>query len=316
MASDIGKLLVVVGSAKAGTTSLAAWLDQHPLCQLGRQKEPRFFTDFNQRRWQGPGAEQFIATLVSDWDSYLANFPGLGPDTWAIDASTDYIWNGGALERIAEFSKGREVKVVCIIRDPVSRAVSEYNHTLRHGWEDLSFRQSLIAEHSRIRDGFQPLFYHARRSRVHDDIQLAQALFRDDLLILDYAALQDPKTAISQIFDFIGVSNLAIDSEERRNQSFLPRNIIAKRVIESQSIRKIARTLVPKPLRQAAWHSLWKNARSVKTVSPEEVMFFREQLQDEISACIASQNIPTASWTPLSINSEDVLVPDATSRMP
>ena len=297
MIQDISKLLVVIGSAKAGTSAFASWLDSQPMFRLGQEKEPRFFTDFHTRRWQGPGAEIFTASLVSTPEAYRRNFPGLEPDTWAVDASVDYIWSEGSLERIQAFSAGREVKVIAILRDPVARAVSEYNHTLRGGNETLSFRAALEAEAERARDGFQPLFLHQRRSRVHDDIHRAKALFGDDLLILDYAQMGDPAAVLRQVGPFLGVEDFTVPEPERRNESYLPRNALARGLLQSGGLRQAARRLVPQRLRRAVWQGLHANARTLETVSAAEKAEFRSLLADEIAACAACDLIPTGNWT-------------------
>ena len=296
MSNGINRLFVVIGSAKAGTTTVAHWLDQHPGMQLGIKKEPCYFTDFATRRWQGPGADAFFGSLVTGFDQYLENFPGLASDIWAVDASVDYIWSDGALERIKTFASGREVKILAIVRDPVARAVSEYNHTLRHGWEPLSFRASLAAEPERTDAGFQPLFRHRRRSLIHDDLMRAHTLFGNDLMILDYGDLREPDSVMRRICTFLGIASIAVEGAERQNESYLPRNRLARALLESGPIRQAARHLLPPSLRRNIRAGLYVNARSLETVTADERAQFRDGISDEIEACLRSDLIPTTGW--------------------
>lgn len=294
---------MIIGSAKAGTTSLAGWLSTHPRIHLGHEKEPRFFSDLHKQKWTGPGAHHFSTSIRQDATAYKANFPPLTEDSWALDASVDYIWCDGSLERIREFSQIRRVKLIAVIRDPIERAVSEYNHTLRHGWEKNSFLESLDLEEERVRRGFTPLFMHSRRSRVYDDIVRARRLFGEDLYILDYTDLKTPIETMSRITSFLGLEgDFSIDSK-RRNESYLPRNGVAKWVLQNTGLRKMARHLLPPRVRHAAWKNLHAPASKVATVALHEKVVLRDRLREEIEACVTSGFIPTRNWSCLSLGS-------------
>jgi len=217
--SKITKLLVIAGSAKTGTTSLANWLDQRDDMVLGTEKECRYFAAFDPSVWQGPASEGFRDTMISDDAAYDANFPNLQSDQWAIDGSTDYIWAPDADRRLADFAIDCEVKVICIARDPVSRAVSEYNHTLRQGWETLSFSQSLEAEEERQAESWHPLFYHKRRSEISDDITRFSERFGEDLLVLDYEELRNPEAVLAKVSAFLSLPDVSVDTTQSHNVS-------------------------------------------------------------------------------------------------
>lgn len=290
-------LLVIIGSAKCGTTSLASWLNDHPSFCLGTEKEPKYFIDFNGKTWQGPAADGFMATKIDSDEDYLANFPDLTSDLWAADASTDYIWSDSALENIAAYSQSVRVRLVAIVRDPITRAISEYNHTLRRGWETLSFGNALDAEPERVRDGFHPLFYHIRRSTVAADLTRYRDRFGDDLLILDYADLsRDPDGVMRRICDFTDVPFHPIQDRERKNESKLPRNRAASFILKNQALHKVARPFVPGKLRNRAYKALHTSSRHLETVKPEEKDKLRAILKDEIDTCLATPFIPTENW--------------------
>lgn len=292
----IDNLLVIVGSAKAGTSSLNKWLSQHPSFRSGKVKEPRFFTDFGTRRWTGPGGSYMSDTMLKTPEAYEQNYQALGKEIWAIDASTDYIWNEAALERLAGFAKTTRVKLIAIVRDPVSRAVSEYNHTLRHDWQKLSFWESVKAEEMRRRDGYPPLFYHKRRSEVHADLCRFHATFGEDLMIVDFNRLSEPEPFLSTVCAFVGVPFLPPQELPKENASLLPRGVWAKKILDSDHLRHLGRHMVPKTVRQAIWQGLHKDSRELKTVSDDEIARFTELMRDEINLCLSDPKIPTDRW--------------------
>jgi hypothetical protein len=187
--TTIGKLLVIIGSAKAGTSALAHYLSMHPEFSLGHKKEPKFFTDFSRRDWHGPAIDRLSATLVTSIAAYEENFESVRTDQWAIDASTDYIWCPETPSLLQRFAENSDVRILSVARDPVERAISEYNHTLRHGWETMSFRASVEEEHNRYQSGWHPLFYHSRRSKIQDDIRRFHEIFADRMMVIDYREL-------------------------------------------------------------------------------------------------------------------------------
>jgi hypothetical protein len=136
---------VVVGAAKAGTTALFEYLRTHPDIALPREKETGFFVvdDLFERGW--------------DWyvRSYLAELP-VGK-TYG-DISPAYMWGTpysarplhaprslppppqppGVVERIVPRRIAEALpraKVICVLRDPIERAISHYQMSRLWGWE-------------------------------------------------------------------------------------------------------------------------------------------------------------------------------------
>lgn len=292
----IKKLLVIIGSGKAGTSALANHLSLHPSLNLGIEKEPKFFTNFRSIEWIGPGANGHTRSIVESPEGYLQNFPNLNGDTWAIDASTDYIWCKESPALISNFAQNCDVRIIALVRDPVERAVSQYNHTLRSGWESLSFLDAVRAEKTRFEQGWHPLFYHARRSRVHDDIMTFHRIFSDRLMVMDYEELRSPETLMKRLTTFLDLPMHASSSIEEKNVSFLPRSRLAKQMLGSKGLRAVGRAIFPRSLRSSIWKMLHTNARNLRTVQPDEMEEFRNLLSDEIANCVNEPLIPTSNW--------------------
>jgi hypothetical protein len=291
------RLLVIIGCAKSGTSALARHLGTHPDMVSGRIKEPRYFTTMSKVNWSGPAGEGFQGGILTRPEDYLANFEGLAPEKWAIDASTDYIWWPETPDLLKDFARDNEVKVICVTRDPVDRAISEYNHTLRHGWETLSFDESVRAEPERIRAHWQPLFHHRRRSTVSGDLDRFRDAFGRDLLVVDYAELQAPDAMMQRISAFLDVPHRPVEEIAVKNRSFLPRNAVAARLLRSDTARAVGRALVPQALRRKLRERMHTDARNVETVKPAEIARFRDLLGDEIARCRDNPLIPTRNWT-------------------
>jgi hypothetical protein len=131
----------LIGAQKAGTTTLAYLLDQHPHISVARPKEPHFFT----HNWD----------KGLDW--YAEQFPD-SSDAVCMDASTSYsmapLTKGsrpnrrkdedyeGVPARVSSINPG--AKFIYLLRDPVERTYSGYWHNVRMGREDQEFRTALL----------------------------------------------------------------------------------------------------------------------------------------------------------------------------
>jgi hypothetical protein len=127
---------IIVGVQKGGTTSLFEYLSHHPGILPPFRKEIKYF-DFNYAFGKG-------------W--YQANFPlrrkmNLN-NAITGEASPNYIFHPNGLERIAQILPG--IKVIAILRNPVTRAYSHYQHMLEQGREDLPFETAIEAEEERL----------------------------------------------------------------------------------------------------------------------------------------------------------------------
>ena len=293
----VDKFLIVAGAPKCGTTSIASALASRPDMVVGAQKEPRFFTDFGSRRWSGPGSKHFLDTMISDERDYFRNFDGKRTAEWAIDASTDYLWCEASAELIARWRERFPVKVICITRDPVERAISEYQHTVRDGIETLGFRGSLAAEGRRQAAGHHPLFYHARRSRYAADLRRLRRTLGDDVLTLDYHEMKDFPAFVARVERFMGVPSAESAHEARReNTSFVYRAAWMQKLLRSRTTRLMARRIFPERLRSQLRSSAERAMQKPFSPDDADLADIRDRLADEIATCRDDPTIPTANW--------------------
>lgn len=111
----LGPDVVIAGSARSGTSHLAARVGQHPLVDPGAVKEPEYFSRFWDR---GSGWYESL---------YQPRRAGL----LRLDSSMSYTVPrySHALDRLADVSP--DAYVVYAVRDPLRRALSHYR-LLRH----------------------------------------------------------------------------------------------------------------------------------------------------------------------------------------
>jgi hypothetical protein len=131
---------VIAGAQKSGTTALALYLSDHPeICVPSKEKELHFFDrDRN-----------FLAQSI-DYDAVYHVFfePQPGHRVFG-EATPDYLYWPSAAERMARYNPA--LKLIIVLRNPVTRAFSHWNMGRHVGRDPLAFLDALHAEPERAR---------------------------------------------------------------------------------------------------------------------------------------------------------------------
>jgi hypothetical protein len=202
----------LLGAQKAGTTSLAFLLEQHPDIGVTYPKEPHFFS----RHFNGS----------SKW--YKALFRGQ-ENQLSIDASTSYSmrpydeenfqWKKMhermypyTAERVYEWNPG--AKFIYIMRSPVERTYSSYWHSVRHHRENRSFDE-VIKDH-RCR-------YIAASDYAHQLEPWLRLFPRSQFLLLDFQDFKNaPQKTLDECFHFLGIKAYHAAAFDIKNKTYFP----------------------------------------------------------------------------------------------
>src|SRR5690606_6491994 len=134
---------LVIGAMRAGTSSLYKYMGSHPAVIPSLRKEIKYFSsEYNQKN--------------ESW--YRCHFPtGLdirlltsmrGTRIQTFEASPDYLLHPRAAARAAKLVP--EAKIIVMLRNPVDRAFSHYQHMFRLGLETLPFEEAIVQEPVRL----------------------------------------------------------------------------------------------------------------------------------------------------------------------
>lgn len=139
---------LIIGTKKGGTTSLINWLVNHPhVCRMfpsaQRLKSSHYF-DINYAR--GP---QWYRSHFPSARSRRSHEHRYGVAPLVGEASPYYMFHPAVPGRVTDTAPG--IKVIALLRDPVSRAYSNYWDRRATGDEKLpTFEEAIDAEPSRL----------------------------------------------------------------------------------------------------------------------------------------------------------------------
>jgi hypothetical protein len=192
---------LVLGAQKAGTTALYAYLRWHPAITGPSWKEISFF---DRHWWRG-----------ESW--YRGQFPLRSGRRLVGEASPSYLFHPLAPDRVHALVP--DARLIAILRNPVDRAYSHYQHEVSLGREPLSFEAALTAEEERTRGeverlvadprAFSPAWWdhtYVGRGLYAEQLERWLAVFpRDQLLTIRSEDLgEQPEKTYGEILAFLG----------------------------------------------------------------------------------------------------------------
>jgi hypothetical protein len=158
---------LIIGAAKAGTTSLWKYCDEHPQVFMSRIKECNFFS-FGDPEIEVP--ERFARFAVRTLDEYRQLFDDARDEIALGEASPEYLRSPQAPGRIDALLPG--AKIVVSLREPAARVYSSYLMHVRQGRASANIDDAFGEGSRRFRQGlyFEALKrYYDRfgRDRMH-----------------------------------------------------------------------------------------------------------------------------------------------------
>jgi hypothetical protein len=248
--------LFVVGVARAGTTSLSHYLDQHPDIFMSPVKEPYFFSSYH------PDWVPVSQTLFS----YMSLFAGATTEKYLGEASPAYFWDEDSPQAIKEASPN--ARIIVSLRDPIKRAYSEYL-LLRRSLEDSrpTFAEAVAEEMALdpASRGVDPQYNYVDRGYYAARVERYFEIFgRDRVHVLFFEDfVKSTHDEMRRVFEF-----LEVDPEYSRsiaivpqNQGGAPRNRLAAVLLYSRYFRMIGRLVVPPRGRPRVERSLMQRAK-------------------------------------------------------
>ena len=213
---------IVIGASRAGTTSLQAYLAQHPEVHMCPVKSPNHFVAKDALPpWEGPAVQAMARQWVACRSVYEALFDSPAEKRVRGEVSPVYLQSRQAPRRIREACG--EIKLVAILRDPVERAYAHFLGRRRDGLEDRrEFRQVIEEELSRPLPDEVAFGCYLGCSRYHHFLKDYLELFpTEHVRIYLFEDLQaDAGALLADLFGFLEVdARFTPDTSRRHNRS-------------------------------------------------------------------------------------------------
>ncbi|PIN79592.1 hypothetical protein COV16_03420 [Candidatus Woesearchaeota archaeon CG10_big_fil_rev_8_21_14_0_10_34_8] len=132
---------LVIGTGKAGTSSIYEYLKQHPQVYMSPVKETNFFAFFDADTTTYAKEDQdWISKSITHLEEYSTQFNSIKNEKAIGEVSPIYLFHPKAAEQIKNILP--KVKIIVILRNPIDRAFSGYSMHVRRGTEKRSFAKA------------------------------------------------------------------------------------------------------------------------------------------------------------------------------
>lgn len=219
---------------------------------MSKVKEPRFISSqVTTFPLNGPRDHNVEAWYVKNYDDYIKLFEEADGYPVVGEASADTLYFYKRTIPVIKQYFG-DPKIIIMLRNPVKRAFSAYQHLVRDQREELSFEDGLKEEPNRIRNNWELIYHYTATSLYYDSVKAFMENFSSVKVILTEDQEKRPQQVLRDIFRFLEVDpNVDVNTEIRYNMSGKPKSQwLHQFLFEGNMARRIAQPIVRSLLSQ------------------------------------------------------------------
>lgn len=266
---------IIIGAGRSGTTSLVAYLQQHPKVNFSSIKEVTYFS-----------VKDHYNRGVDFLHSFFNEKQGV------LNATSDtYLLMGkDAPKRVVDYN--HDIKITVILREPSARTHSNYNFSVNHGYmdESLSLVESQQLEEEVLANGdiikqnnhcnFYGSLYHLHLTNWLKYFSQGQ------LFVCTTNQLKNhPQELMDSYFEFLGLDKIKIKELLAQNKAAGVKNKTLNKFLVNRDhpIRK----LISKPLQISFLRNIILNSNVVEKIKSrnKEEMVYKGLTKEEITFC-------------------------------
>jgi len=277
-----------VGTAKAGTTSIYHYLRQHPEVSIPVKETFYFMKDVLVDNHLPYPKQRPLSDLILTRDEYLKVYADIDKGKTTGEIGTGYLYHHRESIPLIRETLGKDVRIAMILRNPVDRCYSSYQHFTKDLFEDLTFEESLRAEKERKNAGWDFMWHHLALGFYAAQVRAYQEAFEHVGVWLYDDLKQDAGATMKSIARFIGVTPMDVPTAKTYNPSGKPKSALLQKFITHENpvkmvLRPVFRTFFDKERRERIRKGIKsKNLTKSEGPSPEMKNYLRELYQDDV----------------------------------
>jgi translation elongation factor EF-G len=274
---------LVVGAAKSGTSSLHQYLIQHPeifMSTINKEgvsvKEPQFLIKSK--------VQERLHFGVWNWGEYKALFEDVEEEKAIGESTVFYLYYY------------KEAIKIILLRNPVDRAFSAFQHVSKSVKESLSFEDALSKEEGRLENDLSltPMVMYKDMGLYYNMVKAYKEQF-EHVHVVIYEDFRDKTDIVlNDIFNFLEVGKAnKIDSSLRHNvggkewKNTKLKNLFQKDNLFKKMYLKLVPVVMKNKIKEKLLNFSTNKSRSMNNTTKESLMsFFKEDI-DKLSKLIS-----------------------------
>lgn len=230
----------IAGAGRAGTTSLYEYLKPIDDIFLSEIKEPNYFS-------VSIDPDILLTKPIRDKKKYLSLFRNVTNEIAIGEASPTYLWDPKTPKLIHETIP--DAKFIVILRNPIERAYSHFLFLLSLGSESSDF-STAIKKSLKFRNDYRGRIIEL--GRYGEQLSRYLNIFRKEQIkiIIFEEFFKNPHINLKEVIQFLGTNYDVnkINIENQHNPFSIPKNKMAQNMMQSSTLRKIGKNLIPRKM--------------------------------------------------------------------
>jgi len=282
---------IIVGAPKAGTTSIYRYLSKHPEVFMSSPKEINYFS-IDQIESQNLYYNYFKVKSLIEYEKL---FDGVTNETAIGEGSVSYLFYKETPAKIKNIIP--DVKIIILLREPISRAFSHYLMDNKLGlvndsFENIIFKTSISDKQNLYYQQYVELGLYYKQIKRYFDIfnkNQIKICFQDDLY-------QNPLKVMNDIFIFLNIDcTHELDISRRFNAYSNPKSTIIRKFYQNNVLRNIIDSYTPSKLKWIIKKVFFDNS-SKPNLSKETIDYLYNIYIKDIVYLEKLLNISLESW--------------------
>ncbi len=275
--------LLIVGAAKSGTTSLHNYLNQHPEVFMSNLKEPHFLI-INKI------GKQRILNGITNIINYKELFSEADKYKYRGESSVMYLlFHEISINKIKHLL-GDKTKIIIMLRNPVERAYSGYQHVKRFNIQEdvLDFKTAWDISEKRYFENKEmtPASRYQELGLYYKQVEAFLKQIKNVHIIIYDDYKRNLEVEMKKVFDFLRVERVKINTEKRhmvggwqwKNEK------MKKLMMQQSSLKKAVKILIPfKGIRKKIREKIQKeNTSKVSRMNNDDRKMLNEFYKEDV----------------------------------
>ena len=267
----------IVGGSKCGTTNISYYLNLHPKIFFSELNEPYYFC-----KWDVP-EEYNRNSMITNMKKYLDLFKNVKNEIIVGEASSPYLsCPHAALEIKKAFPNS---KILISIRNPIERSHSAYfsyqfmKPNEQNFMEMIKTHEKLISEKIFYIDSILESGFYTKNIKRYQEIFGKENV--KVIIFEDY--IKNTNQHIASIFNFLGINDKIDLNEQSKGSYRVPKNFLAKGLLNNKKFRKVSTILIPTVMRQKLGDKYFLKQVKKPEMLENERNYLRELYNDEVN---------------------------------
>lgn len=272
--------IFIVGAMKAGTTSFAALLSQHPMIFMSPIKEPHHFVDplpkafletsrfFSlENYFENSYPEPLHNVQVSNEADYKKLFSAASKNQYWAEASTAYLHAPEAAHRIFKYNPN--AKIIILTRNPLERAFSHYKMDMGLGRIKDSFSYYMEREIEFYKNGTFPWYSYINMSCYNKPINIYRESFENVLVIALEDLITNTETELAKVSAFLNIASFEYPHLEKINSGSILKIPFLFYYLKRMGVMDVFSKIIPSKIKMLLFKTLSNSTRKLPPLSKE-----------------------------------------------